>query len=547
MPAASLIDDIQVQVGYCGTTTAKLTVVALQDTGTLSVSCPGGSAVITVGLTGIGADNPSRVGEIPLYYAKVDISGLAANTRYTYTVSKNGLSVSGAFRTLPADSSTDFSLLMWTCENPWQGSPVDVHSIVRDYVDAWETTAPVLAALHIDDISYVDGARFWGFDPNFGSDSASGIALTSTSTDPCDTGLRWDQCVNWANWFGLFRSCPLMRRDDRLWLHRNLPLWAQWGDHEVAYNWLRGSGGASNDWYGPTAGYSTDPSYKTPGTADYFNLVARANWEALFGQASPPKLGASGQHWGATVGPLCITAADGNTFADGRHGLSFGTGTGTGRQADGTVNAGTGDTTLACYGTTQVGEVLAYHAAQAKPFNFMCWPNGWVGHNEVYAQWYVTESDDWLARATTGILNQSRLNGTTGKLAFLKGDTHGLHVGSMHADGTAAGLGGSSHSGKEIWEICPGTLNGSATDNITFQYKILQYKLRFLKAASTSRGRHLHGFVHVIVRASRSPQEVELRLIDTSSGRAYVAWSGYWDSATAGNALRPVSARKIAA
>lgn len=538
MSNASLIDGLRVRVGYCTQTTAKLAIYALQDTGTLSVTCSGGSVSITTPITGLGADNSARPGQVPLYYAKAQVTGLQAGVRYSYTVSKNGFTVSGTFRTLPRDGA-DFAFIMGTCEHGVQQSPVNIHQIFLDYAES--QAIPVYWYMHIDDVWYADSMKLWGFDPTQGSDAQTSLALSNPSTDPQDSGLSWDYCVNWAGYIGFLRSWSMPQLEARLEWHQNMPTWMQWGDHEVASNWLRGQGGSGN-WYGPTAGYSAAADYRAVGTANFFSLVATANWEALFGQMSPPKLGASGQHWGATVGPVAIAACDMNSFADGRHGLTYGAGTGTGRQADGTVNlGGSGNASLPYLGSTQIGELLAFYQSADKPFNFFCTSNGLGSHNEPWAQWWVSDTDDLFGRASTGFLNQSRLNGATGKLAILKGDTHAESVVSYHSNGTAGGMGGATQNNKEVWEICPGTINGSASALTTYQYKIWGEVLRYVKCAASSRSRHIHAFVHVTVIQSEYPMRVEVRLMDTTSGRAKMVWGGQWVQTTAGNKLLPLS------
>jgi len=537
MTAKSLVDGLRVRLGYCTTTTAKITVVALQDAGTLNVTCSGGSVNITTPLTGIGDDHPTYgAGQYPLFYAKVDITGLTAGTRYTYTVSKNGITRSGSFRTMPANGQ-NYSFMMSTCEHGEQSSPVAVHQLMREYAEAQEI--PVYFYAHIDDNWYTDSMRFFGYGPAAGQDRETGLQMSNLSKDPQDTGLAWDYSFVWSGYFGLLPGWPYGFRQDRMWWHENMPLWAHWGDHEVASNWLRGYGGQGN-WYGPP-GYSAASDFSPVGNAhaDFFGEVAKPLWEALFGQALPPKLG-TGQHWGVSYGPVAFASADGNTFADGRHGLVPGTGSGTGRQADGSVNAGAGNATLDYLGATQIGEILGFYQTADKPFNILFTSNGIASHNEPWGQWWVNDFDDFAGRASTGVLNQTRLNGTTGKFCILKGDTHSLHVLSYHSNGTAAGLGGSGHNNKELWEICPGTVNASGTANTTFQYKILGEKLRYKKDAPSPRGRNYHGFLHVTVYAEESPNRMEVRLVDTSSGMNEVVWSGGWNANTSGNAFQRI-------
>lgn len=547
MPGKSLIDGLRVRMGYCSRTTAAISIVALRDTAPVSITCSGGSPAITTPLTGLGDDHPTYgAGQYAMFYAKADITGLSPGTLYTYTVTQGSQSVGGSFRTMPA-ADQPYALVMSTCEHAEQFTPVDVHAVLREYCESQDV--PVYAYLHPDDLHYTDSMRFWGYQPGNGQDSATGLALSNTGAggDPQDTGLAWDYAVTWAGYFGLLSGWAYTVRPSRMWWHQNMPMWAQWGDHEVASNWQRGHGG-QGDWYGPREwnGVVTDADFAPVGTANFFENVAQHQWRALFGQCMPPRLSASGEHWGCEFGPVAFVAVDMNTFADGRHGLTTGTGSDSGRQADGTVNAATGDTTLPYLGTTQIGEVLDYFSAQDKPFNIMLTSNGIASHNEPWGQWWVDDFDDLMTRASTGVLNNSRLNGTTGKLAVLKGDTHALHVCSYHADGTAGGLGGASHSGKELWEICPGTLNGSGCSAVNFQYKLFRQKLRAEVDAPSSRGRGYHGIVHVIVHADETPQRVEVRLIETTRGVAEVVWSGEWRSNVAGNAFIPPDARAIA-
>lgn len=541
MTARALVDRMEARVGFCTQTTAKLTIVALQDTGALSVSCTGGSVSITTPLTGIGDDHPTHGAEqFPLYYAHVDISGLSPGQTYTWQASKNGIGIEGTLRTMPADGQ-DYAFVMSTCERGTQFSPVDVHQILRDYCAA--QTIPVYWYAHIDDLWYTDSERI-GWGNPLASDPASGLALSNTGSggDPQDTGLAWDYSVNWAGYFGLLDSWAYSRRPSRMWWHRNMPMWAQWGDHEVASNWQRGHGGQGS-WYGPkeTPAYSADGDFAPVGTEDFFASVARPLWEALFGQASPPKLRAGGQHWAVSVGPVAFAAVDMNTYADGRHGLTTGSGADSGRQADGSVNAATGDTTLPYLGSDQIGDLLGYYAAQAKPFNVLFTSNGIASHNEPWGQWWVDDFDDLMTRATVGTLNSSGLNGATGKLCVLKGDTHSLHAVSYRSNGAAGGLGGASYSDHELWEICPGTLNGSGTAATSFQYKLFGQRVHLKRDATGPRGRDYHAFLHVTVHASETPQRMVVRMVETTSGQAEVIWQGQWRADVAGNGFARVN------
>ena len=71
---------------------------------------------------------------------------------------------------------------------------------------------------------------------------------------------------------------------------------------------------------------------------------------------------------------------------------------------------------------------------------------------------------------------------------------------------------------------------------MTFPYLRYGGRIRRVKSGAASNARKIAGFVHVIVRASRSPQEMEIRLIDTTNGSYEVLWSGTFNANTAGNA-----------
>jgi len=540
MAGASLVDRLGAQVGYCSQTTARITLVALQDTGTLAVTCSGGSVAVGAAIP-LGADNPARVGEPVLYVWQATITGLTAGQRYTWTASKNGLSVSGSLRTMPADGQ-DFSFTFSTCEHHETFSPANGARLLRQYIEAQEAIVPVYWHNHTDDLLYADSDRSWGLQDYISGDQASGLRLTipegTPNGDPEVTGLSWDYCVNWARYFGLMPAAQYSNNADRLWTLHNVPWHTQWGDHEVASNWQRGYGGFGQ-WHGPHEweGVVTEPDFRAVGTDNFFANVATVNWEALWGQCRPGKLG-TGQHWGFTLGPMAFCAVDMNTHADGRHGLTVGTGANTGRQADGSIQAAAGDTTLPYLGTQQITDILTFFQTANKPFNVLFSANGISAHNEPWGQWWVSDFDDLMTRASIGVLNNPRLNGTTGKLVILKGDTHTLHVVSHHANGTAGGLGGSGHTGKELWEICPATINGSSAARTNFTPAILGQRLRFLADCIQSNTRKVHGFVHVTVHASETPQRVSFKLVETTRGAHDVVWSGQWTTDATGNGFQ---------
>lgn len=545
MAYASLVNKLAVRVGYVTQTSINLLVIVLQDDDPIVVNSPHGQVTTVVPLTGVGDDNPSSPGEYVAFYAHVMLTGLSVDQDVVYSVTCGDLSVTGTIRTMP-NENRNWAFTMTTCEHGEQFGPLHGTSMLREFIEKVAPTRVYFHA-HIDDNGYPDSERSWGR-PSFPSgDVTTGLQLTKpegvANGDPQDTGLAWDYAIQYVKYFGMLDDVPHYTHPDRKWLHNNIPLVAQFGDHEVASNWLRGYGGQGN-WYGPkeSPAYSTATDFAEVGVADFYDTVAIPLWEAFFGMASPPKISAAGQQWGFVFGSVCFVAPDANTFVDGRHDLNIGSGSQTGRQADGSVDVGaTGDSTLPYYGTSQITDILQYYTDSKKPFNVMFTSNGIWGHNEPWAQWWVDDFDDFVTRASIGVLNNPQINGQKGKLCVLKGDSHAQHVTSINSNGTAGGMGGASYDGDELWEWCPATVNGSATAIVTFPYKILGGQIKYLRSGTAVQNPKLQGFLYVEVFEEESPKRMKISMVDTTEGLFSIPYAGEWVENVQGNGFRRVA------
>lgn len=548
------VPGVSVRVGYCGQATARILVASLRG-GVVSATCSGG-AVSAPTLVGRGDDNPAQVGKYVCATGVVEISGLSPFTAYTYSITVDGITRSGSFRTLPADDATDYGFLMWTCEHrsassQWQRGSMYQH--MREVIEA--SDVPILFAAHIDDLFYPDIFKFFGVDQ---TDPTTGLYVTAGTGQQgaCATGLQWDYAVSWCAWLGLLPSVAEMAEPHRQWVRENLPLWGMWGDHEIAGDHCSmvydGLGANSVSRGCNRAAYNN-------GEPNMANLEVRAEemYEAFVVSAcAPPRLAADGgpanqagaQYWGAVIGPVRFFGMDrnkysepynardtGDTHAYGRvgsnfYGVSDGVAT---KPTRSELGYATDTQPVHMLGQQQLDDMLAWFNAD-EPFKVVMAPTGISRHNQPWSDMWPQEFDDYIGRAGTGLLKNPKTNGVTGYSCHLKGDTHGMSVVSYHANGTAGGLGGTSTASGELWEICPGTINGSTIGGSLFGGMVhAGGKLRYVKCGVTQGDRTLSAMVVGRVYASRAPKELQIDIVQMPSKT--VLWSGYQRVGQSGN------------
>lgn len=515
---------MRLRVGYCSTVSAKIAFASLSSAD-VSVSCNG--QTYTVPMIGRGNDNPARPGVYAGYAGHVEITGLSPFTVYTFTATQDE-ALSGSFRTLPTDSNVDWSFMSSTCENFTNSLVGDYCHVMRDITEAADP--PVLFYCHHDDLQYFDAQEVLDTD-----------ADRATTGLPDTTALSWDWACAWLNWYGVISKIKLFgtsvgvtspaNNPDRQWVFRNLPLWAIWGDHEIEGDHCRNVYSAST---------SSDGCNKA------LEAIAEAEYDAFCSDAcTPPKLRDYEQYWGVSVGPVRFAAYDsnlhsqpfnacdsGDTHTYGRVGTNqYGTCAGATTPTRTQVGVLTDTAPADFLGATQVNDLLN-HYNNPEPFKILFCSTGISRQNQPWADRWPVEWDDFCARASVGIMQNPYTNGTSGQMVFIKGDTHGREVNKYTSDGSSLG----GVSGKTLWEVNPGTLNGSwmaAALNPLYQ----NGRRVFAQAGKGATGDVIFGsFMHVIVYGSRSPKEIEYRMVDSSSGK--IVWSGYMYEGQGDNDIR---------
>lgn len=505
---------------------------------------------------GYGDDNPAQVGKYVCATGVLQIIGLSPFSRYTYSVTVDGQTIDGSFTTLPASDAVDWGFFMQTCQHRsgalGQYMKEPVFSRVRELAES--SDVPVLFTAHIDDMLYVDIFKEFGRSQ---TDPTTGLYITAGAGQqgPCATGLQWDYAVGWCGWLGLLPSVAELYHDDYKWLMQNMPMWCLWGDHEIGGDHCSfvydGLGGGSVSWGCNRAAYNNG----TGGTAN-LEAKAEAMYEAFCVSAcAPPRQSADGgpasqanaQYWGATVGPVRFFAFDRNKYAQpynacdlgdthtyGRPGTAFaGTCSGVTKPTRTELGVLTDTAPTVFLGATQLTDMLTW-LNNDEPFKVIFAPNGISRHNQPWNELWPAEFDDYIGRASIGLMKNGKTNGTTGYSVHLKGDTHGLGVVSYHANGTGTGLGGASVASGELWEICPGTINGSTIGGSLFGGTIhAGGKLRYKKNGVSQGDRQLAGVLHCKVYGSRSPKEFQVDLVELPQKQ--VLWSGYQVVGQSGN------------
>lgn len=357
-------------------TTGQRIIAASLSNATLTVSCSGGS--VAVGSWSQRYD----VSGVSIYACTVTISGLSSWTEYTWSASQSGSSdISGSFRTLPGDQSTNFGIAFATCDSHNLRSMYDTTDALRAVCSA--APEPVLLRMHIDDLDYVDAVDF--------TDSSTGI---STTGEPQDTGLSRDYAAAWYSHIGGIPSRPKWRYGSRLWMNHNLPLVASPGDHGFENNHCRGQIGSS-DYGGCNRGAGA--------TVPNLEENALAEWMAFIGNGQSDLYLRSGKlHWGMEIGPCRFALFDHQLYCQ-------------------PYESGVSPSSLVCYGSEQLGDIKTYLNVASVPFKFACLESGFVaGQGQPWYDWHPDEAAAWA----TDWLAEGDLNGTSGNLTIWQGDNH---------------------------------------------------------------------------------------------------------------------------
>jgi len=470
--------DLRVRVGYVSDTVANIVVACLSNVAP-TATCSGGSVAVSA--------LSERVAS-KLYTGTVTITGLTANTKYTYSVTQDGVTRNGSFKTAPADQTTDFSFIVSTCDFRQLRSE-GTYSNMRNLVSSSEL--PVLFRAHIDDVTYADTTNV--------TDTFTGL---TSSGDPQDTGLVSDFDIAWAAQIGLCPSEGKWRDADRQWINENLPLVASGGDHMIEDNHCRGQitdGAFAADYHGCNRGAGA--------TVPNLEENAINSWNAFFGDVNPANLAsaarADSMTWGMQVGPVRMVSADSNM-----------------NSAPYTVTTGVGDTTGDFLGATQITNIFNYLDVSTVPFKIMFMETGFAKSGQPWHGWWTTEADAWK----TSLDSKANLNGTSGHFIGMYGDSHAQQTFEFD---TFWGFGAGMIDSHCVYAQA-GTVEWSGTR-------------RFWRGAESTDPdigqRIIGGFMHVLVHASKSPQEIEVRHIDGNTGNTMMGYTLV--SGTANNQFVP--------
>lgn len=423
--------DLSVRSGHATATTVKVNVVSLYD----GVANGGNDVVIAVGgigntavvLTRFGTDRGSADPGGQTWagsQGSATVTGLAANTQYTYTATQGARSSTGSFRTALDDSHDGVAFFVGCDKSDGANSIPGYYQFMHTYA----LTNPVYAMVHHDDHGYVDN----------GNVDDTGYTGRKCTGNPRTTLLQYDYAVAYMAHLGLLGNPGIARiatgHDlDRQWCFRNINLLPQWGDHEFSNN------------------FSWD-AVENPASSPTLFAAAKAVWDKIMLPLQPPCRGSgialidtSANHWAADIGCVRIIAIDGITNSSSPALVP--------PSINGVVSYDTDDVAHVCYGANQVKDIRNGMNVSA-PFKIL---TTWLGsrilgpvhsdpappyiggfqrsgskqpHYDVARlEWQklFTETADRTAETPSvahSVMNNNKTNGILGNTVILHGDEH---------------------------------------------------------------------------------------------------------------------------
>lgn len=456
------IDRIRCQVGYVSADTAKIIVVTFNDK-PITATCSGGTPSVGT-LTAQGTAHGGGLDHV-CHTGLVTITGLTAGQRYTYSLTHEGETISGSFRTEPSAGAA-WKLIMSTCEGPWLN--VGGAQMWRGMRERIEADSEIVARAHIDDVWYFDTAKI----QNYGTGSACPETGITQSGVPQATESEVDYVVAYAAYFGMFPEWLVWTGNEhRQWLLRNIAWWTMFGDHEF---------------YGDARSHVAKSTSAVMGNIpaiDAFIEGASGLWNSFFGNANPPVLRASEYYWGMDFGGVTFATLDRVTHAQAYDACNSGDSGSRGASDSGWYIADVSDNadwvsvhgeakpsfptnpsrtdlgiatdaTGADYmGANQISDLESHFTGSSEPWKVLLTSVSVTAHNQPWYDWHPTE---WLGYIQT-ILGSDACNGTDGHYCHFLGDVHTPWVRDFTADGTADGLGGTGLASGEFWEFNAGS------------------------------------------------------------------------------------------
>lgn len=224
------------------------------------------------------------------------ITGLTADTQYTYTATQGANSETGAFRSALSDTQ-DGEAFFVSCDKSSGAESVPGY---YQFMHSRALSHPVYAMIHHDDHGYVDN----------GNVDDTGYTGRKCTGNPKETLKQYDYAVAYMAQLGLLGGgvgAESMNRIatgqnlERQWCFRNINLLPQWGDHEFYNN------------------FSWDSIYN-PATNPTLFAAAKAVWDKIMLPLQPPCrsagisiLDVTANHWAADIGCARFITMDGIT------------------------------------------------------------------------------------------------------------------------------------------------------------------------------------------------------------------------------------------
>lgn len=485
--------------GYSDGTTMAVVGYSLSSTDIVIALSVGGGVTLN-GMAQLGTDDPNLSATMPeaMFVDSDTLSSLTASTEYSYTATQGANSITGTFRTAP-EAADDFSFFVGTCDNVSSlgGDAAGMYTHIKDYMQ--NGALPTACLIHLDDhYGYVDR--------NAVDDTAgTGHRILESAADARDSATVYDYAVGVAANLGLYSDAgdPYVaggHDTDRQYVFGNLPVWPQWGDHDLGANnmgWdvaIDGAGGP------PTS------------TTQYTN--AKAVWDKVLLPLQPTAIdGANSNAWGANLGCTYIAAMDGVSTASG----------------NGTVEAA--PTTL--FGATQIASVLS-GLNNTQPFKILGLANGIRYLTEGVGTFTENSSGSQLPIAlhateyqalftdNNALMDLPQTNGKQGTFLTVHGDYHGLKM--------QKNLGTNGTHDEWFYSINSGTLTGAINFKkipaSTTPYEAIAGEISTVEysdgsPSGTGDNQHNYWALRFDVYGSRYPKELHVYLLDKTNTEVF--------------------------
>lgn len=385
----------------------------------------------------IGTDGPVAQA---CFKAQKTIVLPAVFAKYPFAITQGSDITIGTLRNKPGVNDS-FSIFHIGCDSH-KNSPTGFYKQIKYYAtdkdkNGYPTSGnlPVACLLKNGDLGYVDDL--------YVNDAAGTSVQTSTGATtgyPQATNKTYDYAVAYMCGLGMFGDTSKTniawgRDEDRIWCEQNLNSVPQWDDHEFA-----------QDHTGTSGVYAK----------------AKAAWDAFYGPLQPTVSIKSADlvsnHWGYTIGGICIVAMDEITSAVGTWSAPAYTMTGiygVGQITDALNALNTSDPfkLLLTNNSTRYLEatVTEYNAGAQHPV-----------FNSCLAEYQMLFTADSMSQpAPLSIMANPKTNGLSGVLANINSDLHQQLAQVNKAPAYTNNL------VEYFWHIANGSTNGSANHGLS--------------------------------------------------------------------------------